>query len=160
MVRCSRKREKQAEKQVSSVFPGFMSQGCLVEFCTIVLPQGHEAVHVGNEALVMMAFEQDRRLSSVRACPCDSDSHRECSEVHSNYRRAPSQKCPPLAYFSRKQSPDRNRYSCANAASLSGGIRETIRGHQTGRSFSFPRNCLAFYPVEISLVWQSTAAPS
>jgi len=41
-----------------SVLPLFVAQGCAVEFLAVKVPQGHETMHIGNETLVVMAFEQ------------------------------------------------------------------------------------------------------
>lgn len=35
-----------------------MTQWWAIEFLAVVLPEGHEAVHVGSEALVVVAFVQ------------------------------------------------------------------------------------------------------
>ena len=35
-----------------------MLQRLPVQFLTVVLPEGHEAVHVGDEAVVVMSLEQ------------------------------------------------------------------------------------------------------
>ncbi len=43
---------------VHLVFPGFVAQGCPIEFLAVVLPQRHETIHIGNETIVVMAFEQ------------------------------------------------------------------------------------------------------
>jgi hypothetical protein len=40
------------------IFPGFVGQGGAVEFFAIVRPEGHEAVHIRCEAIIMMAFEE------------------------------------------------------------------------------------------------------
>ena len=39
-----------------------MPQRLLIEFLAVVLPQRHEAIHVGNETLVVMALEQVNHL--------------------------------------------------------------------------------------------------
>ena len=40
------------------VIPGFVAQGCPIEFLAVVLPQRHETIHIGNETIVVMALEQ------------------------------------------------------------------------------------------------------